>query len=198
MEKLNENTGDFAKDGEIENRILRTANTMFFNRGIKLAAMDDIAENVGVTRKILNHYFNRNELVNRVIFDHINSCKVNLSEVKNQHLQPLDEMKWILSITETFSINFSNIFLRDLKIHYREAWQALLAFSNGCIKDVIQENISRGIEVGTYRSQIKKDIVIDLYFSIVLLLMEKDYGTGGKLRMAEEVSEMNSNFLYML
>ena len=53
MEKLNENTGDFAKDGEIENRILRTANTMFFNRGIKLAAMDDIAENVGVTRKIL-------------------------------------------------------------------------------------------------------------------------------------------------
>ncbi len=107
---------------ELGDKIISNAHVRFLNGGIRWLNLDCIAHDCGISRKTLNQYFKRNQLIDAVIENLIKAYHQSLLAIKRKRLEPLKELRMILSFTENSSHDFSAIFLRDLRKHYPGNW----------------------------------------------------------------------------
>lgn len=161
---------------EIKDKILTEAEVLFMRYGFKSITMDDVARELGVSKKTLYQFFaDKNDLVNQCVehyLDNMNKlcCKV----VENKDLDAIGVM---LQISEQMNavirqINPSSMF--DLKKYFKSAWDKLEADRRNFIKRVIQDNIVFGIKKGLYRKDLDADIVSRIYIYLAGFLTNPD------------------------
>jgi AcrR family transcriptional regulator len=143
--------------------IAKTAQ-LFMRFGIKSMTMDDIARQLGVSKKTLYQYVtDKNDLVVKVMQQVVDHEKERATEMCDQHENAID-MLFALSkeVSQKFgqihpSINY------DLQKYHAEAWDIYQSFKTGFIADCILDNINRGIEQGLYRSNLDAYVISRLY-----------------------------------
>jgi len=137
---------------------------LFMRLGIKSMTMDDIARQLGVSKKTLYLYVSdKNDLVVKVmqqIVQHEKDFSNRLCEIHENSI----DMLFALSkdVAQKFgqmhpSINY------DMQKYHPEAWKIYEDFRTTFIADCIKENLERGINQGLYRSNLDSFIVSRLY-----------------------------------
>jgi AcrR family transcriptional regulator len=161
---------------EIKDKILTEAEVLFMRYGFKSITMDDVARELGVSKKTLYQFFaDKNDLVNQCVehyLDNMNKLCCNVVENKE-----LDAIGVMLQISEQMSalirqVNPSSMF--DLKKYFKGAWDKLEADRRSFIKKVIQDNVLFGIKKGLYRKDLDADIVSRIYIYLVGFLTNPD------------------------
>jgi AcrR family transcriptional regulator len=139
---------------------------LFMRYGIKSMSMDDIALQMGMSKKTLYQYFaSKDDLVNAVLEKHLemDQCKVkSLISSKNNAIDDL--MHIVTTVNDTLKqINPSIHY--DLEKYHPQAWKKFGDYKRNFIQENIKQNILKGIKEELYRSDINVDIVAALYVS---------------------------------
>lgn len=159
-----ENEEDYMKD-----QILNKANELFLTLGFKSVTMDDIATEMGISKKtIYLHFANKNDLVEAstmLLFQRI-SDGIDLIRAKEHN--PIEEFFIIRDFLSHILKDESASPLHQLQKFFPVIFKTLRDYQFEKMHTCMYENIERGITSGFYRPDIDIDFVSRIYFSGVV------------------------------
>jgi TetR/AcrR family transcriptional regulator, cholesterol catabolism regulator len=157
-----------------DNIVLKSRN-LFLKYGIKSVAMDDIARELGISKKTLyQHFETKNDLIKTVAeYNLANDIRM-VTEIQATAKDAIDEMFLVARhvIDEIVQIQ-SPTLIFDLQKYYPEMWQAFENFQNQQIANHIQQNIERGVKEGFYRPEANATIISRIYAGSSLCVIDE-------------------------
>jgi AcrR family transcriptional regulator len=160
---------------ETKDRILTHAAALFMRNGIKSVSMDDIAADLGMSKKTLYKTFtNKDEIVLAVMTTHLCQAQGECALVASSAADAVQEM---LTISAWADQQFSNIhpsIFHDLRKYYPTAWTLFRAHKNGFILEQITRNLRRGIAEGLFRADLDVDVLARLNLAQIELAFDPD------------------------
>lgn len=146
-----------------EDQILETAQDLFFKYGLKSVTMDDLARELGISKKTLYSSFsNKQELINiitvKLIDQHEKDCEIIVKGADNAIEEILIFMNNISSIFQKFNLKITY----EMKKYYPESWKIFSHYKNEFVLKRVTNNLRRGIEEGLYRKDIDVEITAKL------------------------------------
>ncbi|OYU97227.1 MAG: hypothetical protein CFE21_02745 [Bacteroidetes bacterium B1(2017)] len=160
---------------DVKNKILNGAEALFLKYGFKSITMDDIARELGISKKTLYQFFeDKTSLVDQTVVRHIVAEELQCQEICGGVNNPVEFM---LMITDSFSdlkkqINQSILF--DLKKYFKPTWDKLNHFRIEFIYNQVLENIIKGKEQGYYHANIDNSLTAKFYIHLVDFMMNPD------------------------
>ncbi len=165
-----------AKKQSTEEKILLAAKKVFYQKGLKGARMQEIADHAGVNKAMLHYYFrSKQKLFDQVFSQSVRSITPQLMDVflKRAPLQTkiahLVELTIDLFLEEPF---LSNFIVNELSNNPEKLFQSILEYDDGLVGKVlplISRQIQEGIEAGSIKSEIKPAELIVNILSLCLL-----------------------------
>jgi AcrR family transcriptional regulator len=146
--------------------ILQKANEMYMTLGYKSVTMDDIAAELGISKKtIYQHYANKNELVEAstfYLFEKISNGIDHICTLGNNAIEEIFEirkflMKHLNNETTSPFYQLQKFFPHTFATLHSKQFEKM----HGCML----ENINKGIQDGLYRPDINIDFVSRIYFT---------------------------------
>lgn len=173
-------------------QISSIAQKLFFEKGTKAVSIDDIAKELGMSKKTIYNFFtSKDEIVEYEIDKHINQHTCDISNIKNDSKNAIDELLMIYRMNYEQHNLMKPVFISDIQRHYPLSWKKLENFFGECIPNTISENIKRGQDEGLYRLGINIEFISFLYFKSIFTLIE--YFTSQKKL---SIAELDKEHLY--
>ena len=139
---------------------------MFSKYGIRSVTMDDVARELGISKKTIYKYFeNKADLIDRCVGVIHGRIKDSIEEVHAKSENPIDELFEINDIVKHILEKHNPALRFQLEKYYPQAARKLYEDRKVMINRIIKENMERGMEQGWYRSDIEADIITRLYCS---------------------------------
>jgi len=155
---------------EIRDKILHSANDQFHRFGIRSVSMDDIANELKMSKKTIYQYFrDKDDIVQKVTELHIRREMSEFEEVLNTSENALDE---IFKLSKCLRRNMSEInpsLLFDLQKFHPSSWSLWETFKYDFIKNAVLRVIARGKSEGFFRKEINAEIMAILRIETIEL-----------------------------
>lgn len=152
--------------------VIERATMLFMRFGIKSVTMDDVARELGVSKKTLyKHFTDKNELVNAILKLKLEIDAKYCSDFKRLSENAIDELINISKFVLEQVGNINPVVFYDLKKYHPEGWSMMENHKWDFILNSIRENICRGIAEGIYRENLEKEIVARLYVASTHTIM---------------------------
>ncbi|MEY2830105.1 MAG: hypothetical protein RIQ33_1963 [Bacteroidota bacterium] len=143
-------------------KIIQASYQLFHKLGIRSITMDDIAHEVGMSKKtIYQHFADKDEIVKEAIQAHISLIQKTMVEVKNQSKDAIQEMLLSSERMVEFIRGMNPAAYNDMKKYYPAAMQLFEIHQQKFFYSVIEANIKWGISEALYRPDV--DIEITAY-----------------------------------
>ncbi len=156
-------------------RVLESTIELFMRYGIRSVSMDDVAREVGMSKKtIYQHFTDRTHLVDAVIEYQIGTVERNCDRICREIENPIDQLLEIGRYFHTLTRQMNPTLLFDLKKYFPQSWKKMTAFRREQVHTQISENLLKGREMGLYRSDFNIDIVVKLYINLIDVIMDDD------------------------
>ncbi|MEP6710833.1 MAG: TetR/AcrR family transcriptional regulator [Ferruginibacter sp.] len=184
---------------EANERIHKKAHELFMQYGLRSVSMDDIANNLGMSKKtIYQYYADKDALVDEVVSAIIGQnqlvCEFDRKKAENAIHEVFLAMDMVMEMF--LSMNPSLLF--EMQKYYPTAHGKFLKHKNDYLYRVIKENIVRGIKEELYRPEIKIDLMARYRVESILLPFHPDFHTKVKSNLAEIEQELTYHFLFGL
>jgi len=160
---------------EQQEKWLKRVEDLFLRYGIKSLTMDDVARELGISKKNLYLFVdNKDDLVNKVLEQHIGAEKALCGQMFAEAANAIEEMFFVMAANaQQFQQMKANI-VYDLQKYHREAWEKVQDFQRGFLYSVVRANLERGVREGLYRSNFDIDIVAKLHIATTFQLFDED------------------------
>jgi AcrR family transcriptional regulator len=169
---------------DTEQRIIRTAVTVFFGRGIKRTSMDDIALESGLTRVTVYRYFaDKKELV-RAVFQQVNRVIEDTFERTAQGSTEVEEMlDCILTGFSNLPKGDLNERVEELRRVYPDVWSEFNDRYMEAVKRNFQTMLVTAEQQGCLRPGLNRDVVQAYFMTAVLdVIQNPDWVRSGLSR----------------
>lgn len=154
--------------------ILIGAKELFYRYGIKSVTMDDVARELGISKKTLyQHIDNKKDLIECIIDDHIVNEKHCLTEITGDAKDPVEQILMVARYVLKVLREVKPTAIYDLKKYYRDTWKRMDKFHLEYVYQMIKANIDEGMAQGLYRQNINSDIIAKLYVGKTMLLTDE-------------------------
>jgi AcrR family transcriptional regulator len=155
-------------------KILQGAASLFMRIGIKSVSMDDIARELGVSKKtIYKHFSDKKYLVLKVleadILQETAACNKCYS-IEGNAVQKMIDISRHISHRHK-DLNPTVIF--DVQKYYPSAWAKMEEYQNVFISSIIIQNIKEGQNEGLYRNEIEPKIAAAMYGTLIQGMMQQ-------------------------
>jgi AcrR family transcriptional regulator len=162
------------KKMELKDKILVTAFEMFRKRGIRSVSMDDIAQEMAISKKtIYKWYENKDAIVFAALESHLNLMQTDCNECASHGANAIDELFKTMRMMRDMLTNINPSIFYDLQKFHPSSWQLFQKHKGDYILGMIVRNIERGIEEGLYRPDLDLPVLsrlrlyqIDLAFNM--------------------------------
>ncbi|TDQ21939.1 TetR family transcriptional regulator [Tenacibaculum caenipelagi] len=159
----------------MKDKIIDKAGEMFLTLGFKSATMDDIAKELGVSKKTLYKYFpNKTALVDASTEAVHNTISDAIDKVKSQNYNAVEEEFAVKAIFKEMFKNAKTSPMYQLKKYYPETYTKLIEREVCMFRDCNIDNLEKGINQGLYRAEIKSDLLVNFYFTLVFGVFESE------------------------
>jgi len=124
---------------DIKDRIREKSHELFMRYGIRSVSMDDIALQLGMSKKTLYHYFtDKDELVDAVLGDEVGQGQQDCLKCFTDSKDAVDEIFLTMKhIIEQFR-NMNPMVLHDLQKFHYNSFQKFLKYKNEFLFEVIR------------------------------------------------------------
>lgn len=146
-------------------KILEVASEMFLNLGFKSVTMDDIANEMGISKKtIYQHFENKTKLVEATTDYVFHSVCEGIDCIRAENNNPIAELFQINIFIKQLLKNEKASPQHQLQKYYPKIYKKLDENKFLNIHDCVISNLRKGIEMGLYRDSIKPEIIGRFYF----------------------------------
>ncbi|WGH74349.1 TetR/AcrR family transcriptional regulator [Tenacibaculum tangerinum] len=159
----------------MRDKIIHKAGELFLTLGFKSTTMDDIAKELGMSKKTVYKYFsNKSALVDASTEAVHNSISEEINKVKNKNYNAVEEEFAVKAIFKEMFKNAKTSPMYQLKKYYPETYKKLVEREVCMFRDYNMDNLNKGIVEGLYRSNIKKELLVSFYFTLVFGVFESE------------------------
>ncbi|KAF2520158.1 TetR/AcrR family transcriptional regulator [Flavobacterium salilacus subsp. salilacus] len=155
--------------------IVKKATEMFMSFGFKSVTMDDIANELGISKKtIYQHFCNKHDLVEASTLSVFETVSCGIDGIREMGKNSIEEIFIIRSFMMQHLNNESASPFYQLQKFFPKIFSCLRAKQfekmNGCMK----ENLQKGIDNGLYRDTINVDFISRIYFTGLTGIKDQD------------------------
>ncbi len=194
-----ENIGRNCKNMEAKERILIKAEELFMQYGIRSVSMDDIANNLGMSKKTLYQYFaDKDELVDAVVDGHIKEIQADCLTCRSDAKDAIDE---IFITMERILAEFNNMnpmLLYDMEKFHFKAYQRFRDHKDKFVLQIIRNNIEWGVRDELYRHDVNLDVMSKFRIESMMIPFNVSVFPPGKYNLAKTSELLIEHFIYGL
>lgn len=178
---------------ELEN-ILQRVGELYTKYGIKSITMDDVARELGISKKTLYQYVtNKNDLVSKVLDYLLDLKKCAFSDLLSKDLNAIEELLevGIYIIKSIKDYNPSTQY--DLKKYYPELYTKFHDVRKERMHQAILINIEKGKDQGLYREELDNEIIAKIQTSRFIHMSSDEFFDRDEMLKPQYVMEL---FIY--
>jgi AcrR family transcriptional regulator len=147
----------------VKERIIKEALNLFWRYGIKSVTMDDIAKELGISKRtIYQHFPDKNAIVNLAIQNELGSQTCNFDAIEEKVANPVDQMIQLSAHMREMMANINPTLFFDLKKYHPDGWQLFTDYKHQYVIQSVRDNLKSGIEMGLYRNDIDIEVLARL------------------------------------
>ncbi|MET0392747.1 MAG: TetR/AcrR family transcriptional regulator [Chitinophagaceae bacterium] len=184
---------------DIKERIMMKAEELFMQYGIRSVSMDDIANNLGMSKKTLYQYYaDKDELVHAVVDSHINGIQSDCIGCRDEARDAVHEIFITMErIMDEFN-NMNPMLLYDLEKFHFSAYQRFREHKDKFLAQMIRENLEWGIKDELYRPEIDVDVICKFRLESMMIPFNVSVFPPGKYNLADLSEKIIAHFVYGL
>jgi len=166
--------GSFESPMEQQEKWLKRVEEIFLRYGVKSVTMDDVARELGISKKTLYQWVqSKEDLVQRVLAQFIQEEQAHYEERMHRASNAVEEVFLVIDASARRMQQMKANVVYDLQKYYREVWERLSEFKQGFLYEVVRANLERGIREGLYRTDLNVDITARLHVATVFHLFDE-------------------------
>jgi len=155
--------------------ILEVSNKLFMKHGIRSVSMDDLARQIGISKKTIYQYYeNKEALVIDIVNLHVEKEKNEIANILTSSKDAIDQMYQIAKMVLRTLGEVSSGTMFDLQKYYRSQWNKITDLHKKFIFEIIKQNIIRGKKEGIYKAEVNEDIIARLYVEMSYSIVDDD------------------------
>ncbi len=164
-----------SKFNRLKDKILEKAAEMFLTLGVKSVTMDEIAKDLGISKKtIYTHFSTKTRLIEATTFHLFTEIEQGINEIRNRDMNAIEE-HYVIK-------NFALKNLKDeksspqfqLQKYYPKIYSEIKKKQKRLMEDMLRENLERGIRQGFYREEIPLKFLCRIYFVQILGIKDRE------------------------
>jgi AcrR family transcriptional regulator len=157
----------------MKEEILDTATELFLNLGFKSVTMDDLAEQMGISKKtIYTHFKNKTDLVEQCTMSLFQKISHGIDCICEKGKNPIEELYEVKRFALTNLKDEKTSPHYQLKKYYPQISRTLQAKQYEVVKECLRSNIQRGVDLGLYRENLNADLIARIYFAGMISLKD--------------------------
>ena len=186
-------------DEEIKEKILSGAELLFMKYGTRSISMDDIARQLGISKKtVYQHFEDKEDLITSVSQAHFEREKVQYREVKENSRDAIDELFRISGCLRKDFEDINPTLLYDIQKYHPRTWEQWLDFKNNFIREFVISNLNQGIKEGYFRPEINPVILTVARLIMVELVFDERNFPKEEFNLTEVQLEIFDHFVHGL
>ena len=186
-------------ESDTKQRIKQAANDLVMQYGIRSVSMDDIAANLGISKKTIYLYFkDKDELVDEIVGDIIVNNRYECNADRDRAENAIHEIFLVMDMmAEMFAVMNPGI-LFDMQKYHPATFKKFLKHKNEYLYNVCRENLERGIQEELYRPELAVDILCRYRVETMFIPFNPDFQQSLKYNLAKIEEEIIIHFLFGL
>ena len=184
---------------EAKERIILEAKALFLKLGIRSVSMDEIAAQLGISKKTLyQHFKDKDELVDLVLVGQICNMQEEALKTVESASNAIEEIFNTMDMMVKHSRNMNPVVIFDLQKYHLSSFQKFHAYQNDFLLNIISNNLKKGVEEGFYRSDINIEILSKFRLETLMIGFNMEAFPSDKFNVTEVSLVVIENFLYGL
>lgn len=170
----------------IKDNILHKATDLFLNLGFKSVTMDDLAHEMGISKKtIYSHFENKTQLVEECTMNLFCSISEGIDHICSLGKNPIEELYEIKKFVMLHLKDERSSPQFQLQKYYPQIHNTLRSKQFEVMQNCIIENLRKGIMQGIYRENLNIEFVSRIYFAGVTSIKDHTIFPAEKFPVAD-------------
>ena len=150
----------------MKDQILLKATDLFLTLGFKSVTMDDIAAEMGISKKtIYQHYSNKDQLVEASTMHLFETISCGIDQICALENNPVEELFLIKDFVMKNLKNESASPIYQLQKYYPKIHKTLMMRQFAKMGDCVIVNLEKGIAQGFFRKEMNTSLIARFYFA---------------------------------
>lgn len=150
----------------MKEKIIHKSAELFLNLGFKSVTMDDIANEMGISKKtIYVHFANKTKLVEAVTFELFETICDGIDCICDASKNPIEELYDIKMFVMHHLKNEKSSPQFQLKKYYPQIYDVLKLKQFEKMHESVKESLQKGVDTELFRSNINVDFISRMYFN---------------------------------
>lgn len=168
------------------NKILIFSHNKFANEGFNKTSMDELAQELGVSKKTIYKYFDsKDALVDEVCTLRIETMKKNIDEIINTNDDCIVKFEKIGDLHANFTKNCSPAFIKDVKTHSPHLNKRFEDFGRETSFRIFSKLLNQGKKEKLISEDYPNNIVIEIFSSSMQRVCSPDFLINNGFTMKE-------------
>ncbi len=147
-------------------KIIHKAAEMFLTLGFKSVTMDDIATELGMSKKtIYVHFANKTKLIEAVTFEVFENICEGIDGICNTSVNPIEELYDIKMFVMQHLKNEKTSPQYQLRKYYPQIYDVLKFKQFDKMQDCVKASLQKGVDTGLFRTNIDVEFISRMYFN---------------------------------
>ncbi|MET0243325.1 MAG: TetR/AcrR family transcriptional regulator [Flavitalea sp.] len=182
---------------EMKERIQKKADELFNRYGIRSVTMDEIATQLGMSKKTIYQYFSdKDELVDAVIAEVIEFSRECCEKDQIESPNAIAEVFRAVDMMNEIFRNMNPGIMFDLERYHPKTFKRFIDHKNKFLFQTIRLNLERGIQEGYYRPEINVEIVAKFRLESIMIVFNAQNFADGKFSLAQLHREVLDQFMF--
>lgn len=176
---------------------LKRVEDLFFRYGIKSLTMDDVARELGISKKTLYQFVeNKDDLVLKVMERNIEEDCALSELVRAQSSDALDEIFKVIQYHAMDMGRLKSNIVFEMQRYHPAAWEKMEGHIWGHMYKIVADNLEWGVRDGLYRDDFDVDIVSRLHIVCMLQMFDERLFPRPPYTMEALFKEYMLHYLY--
>jgi AcrR family transcriptional regulator len=181
----------------VEEFILGEAEKLFMKYGTKSITMDDIAKQLGMSKKtIYVNFKDKDDLVTNLVMKMMQKDKCNMQERTKQSENAVEEIFLMMDFLKHMLSNINPVIFYDLEKYHNKAYKIMMNFHQNHIYEHVKICLDRGVNENVFREDINTEILSQARVAQINWIFGSDLIRSGKHSLYEVIQELTIHFLF--
>ena len=182
---------------EVKDRIIVKATDLFMRYGIRSITMDEIASQLGISKKTIYQFFtDKDDMVEAVVDLEVKENEMKCIRCQGIAENAVHENFLIIEMSQELLKGMNPLIMYDLEKHHVKAFKKFRDYKYQFMYDMIRENLERGIQEDIYRPELDQDIIAKQRIETVFLIFNQDIFPNSRYKISEVQLELTLFFLH--
>lgn len=170
---------------------------MFLRYGIKSLTMDDVARELGISKKTLYQFVdNKDDLVLKVMERHIQEDCAQADALRAESKDALDEILKVIHYNAVDLGRMKSNIVFEMQRYHPAAWEKMEQFTWEFMYRIVLDNLEWGIRDGLYRADFDADIMARMHIATMLQLFDERIFPKPPYSLEKLFKEYMEHYLY--